>query len=448
MAESNVIAPVFRWANWGIADDVFTWINNSYFSSKNIEVRDNARGISLSKKLVNDINTTNQINVIMKAKSDLYIAWGNWGVCYKCDDGAWSSISTWLTTAWRSAAVFNDYVYWCTNSKLYKVAVSDLDSSSVTPTEVHTLVSSEHHPMLVSMWDLYIGNWEKLSKVDVDNVYSDLFTLEKWWVIEKLTDLWGAIRVVTQSALWNSNIYLWDGVSDVPDETIPLIWYVTYQTQIYNWYPYIVTNKWLWILDWYKIYQLKKCDDFSDINNWIWVYDERLVIAWKKGIYSWWSKNKNYSEVLSYDYELTENNAIVTAIYSDWIKLYVAWKSWSSYWIDVLSDSVYNTEWELITRGYYANSLKEIKDWILAGIGYSVLKPWESIEIEYSVNGGNFTNLRTIDSSTQTIADFTEDLFVREQFQYIQFKIILKWNWTTTPSFYALDFIFNNNVKR
>lgn len=49
MAESNVIAPVFRWANWGIADDVFTWINNSYFSSKNIEVRDNARGISLSK---------------------------------------------------------------------------------------------------------------------------------------------------------------------------------------------------------------------------------------------------------------------------------------------------------------------------------------------------------------------------------------------------------------
>ena len=95
MAESNVIAPVFRWANWGIADDVFTWINNSYFSSKNIEVRDNARGISLSKKLVNDINTTNQINVIMKAKSDLYIAWGNWGVCYKCDDGAWSSISTW-----------------------------------------------------------------------------------------------------------------------------------------------------------------------------------------------------------------------------------------------------------------------------------------------------------------------------------------------------------------
>jgi hypothetical protein len=39
-------------------------------------------------------------------------------------------------------------------------------------------------------------------------------------------------------------------------------------------------------------------------------------------------------------------------------------------------------------------------------------------------------------------------LFVREQFQYIQFKFILRWNGTNTPNVFALDFIFNNNVKR
>lgn len=448
MAESNVIAPVFRGANWGIADDVFTWINNSYFSSKNIEVRENARGISLSKKLVPGVSTSNKINVIIKAKPNLYIAWGNNWKCYKCDNGTWSEVTTWFSTHWRSAAVFNDYVYWCSNSKLYKVAVSDFSWSSVTPTEVATLTTYSQHPMLVSMWDLYIGNCEKLSKVDVSNVFSDLFTLEKWGIIEKITDLWGAIRVITQSALGNSNMYLWDWVSDIPDETVPLIWYVTYQTQIYNGYPYIVTNRWLGILDWYKIYPLKKCDDFAEIDNWIWVYDERLIIAWKKGIYSWGAKNKNYSEVLSYDYELTETNAKVTSIYSDGIKLFVAWETGSWYGIDVLSDSVYNTTGELVTRGYYANSLKEIKDWILAGIGYSALKTWESIEIQYSVDGWAFTSLRTITPTTDTIANFTEDLFVREQFQYIQFKIILNWNWTTTPSFYALDLIFNNNVKR
>ena len=179
------------------------------------------------------------------------------------------------------------------------------------------------------------------------------------------------------------------------------------------------------------------------------MYNERLVIAWKNWIYSWGAKNKNYNEVLSYDYVASGD---VTAIYSDWIDLFVAWKkttSWTTtYWIDKLSNSAFNTSWYLITRWYYANSLKEVKEWILAWIGYSDLKDWQSIEIEYSVNGWEWKPLRTIGTTTQTIESFTEDLFVRDRFQYIQFKIVLNWNWTDTPSFYALDFMFNNNVLR
>jgi len=451
MAESNVVAPIFRWANGWIADDIFTGINNSYFYSENVEVRENSRWISLSKKLAQATTTTDKINVIVKATSTLFIAaWGSW-VCKKCKNGNRSVVNLWISTAILSAAVFNDYVYFATRSVLYKVSVSDINSNaSVTLTKVDDITSASYHPMLVSMGDLYIGNGSKLSKVDVDNVYSDLFTMETWWVITKLNDLWWAIRVTTQSALWNSNIYLWDGVSDVPDETIPLIWYVTYQAQIYNWYPYLVTNRWLGILDWYKIYPLKKCDDFADIDNWIWVYNEKLIIAGKNWIYSRWAKNKNYSEVLSYDYVASGE---VTSIYSDWIDLFVAWKKSVEWWtttygIDKLSDELYNTSWYLITRWYYANSLKEIKEWILAWIWYSALKTGQSIEIQYAVDGWNFTTLRTITPTTDTIESFTEDLFVRDRFQYIQFKIILNWWGTDTPSFYALDFMFNNNVKR
>ena len=449
MAESNVIAPIFRWANWWIADDIFTGINNSYFYSENIEIRENSKGISLSKKLVQDTTTTYQINVIVKANKNLFIAWWKGGSCYKCSSGAWSEVDTWRGAAWYSATVFNGYVYRCERDALYKVWVNSFSGDTVTPTKVTDLTDTEHHPMLVSMGDLYIWNGSKLSKVDVSNVFSDLFTMEKWGIITKLNDLWGAIRVITQSELWNSNIYLWDGVSDAPDETIPLIWYVTYQSQIYNWYPYLITNRGLGILDWYKIYPLKKIEDFADIDNWIWVYNERLIIAGKNWIYSWWAKNKNYNEVLSYDYV---SSGDVTCIYSDWIDLFVAWKktvSWTTtYWIDKLSNSAFNTSWYLITRWYYANSLKEVKEWILAWIGYSDLKDWQSIEIQYSVNGWEFTTLRTITPTTQTIESFTEDLFVRDRFQYIQFKIVLNWNWTNTPSFYALDFMFNNNVLR
>ena len=313
MAESNVVAPIFRWANWWIADDIFTGINNSYFYSENIEVRENSKWISLSKALVQATTSTDAINVIVKADKKLFIAWWAGWVCKKCKNGNWSSVSTGLSTAWISAAVFNDYVYFCTSNALYKVAVSDFSSSSVTPTKVDDLTTADYHPMLVSMGDLYIWNGSKLSKVDVSNVFSDLFTMETWWVITKLNDLWWAIRVITQSALWNSNIYLWDWVSELPDETIPLIWYVTYQSQIFNGYPYLITNRGLWILDWYKIYPLKKIDDFADIDNWIWVYNERLVIAWKNWIYSRWAKNKNYNEVLSYDYVASGE---VTCIYS------------------------------------------------------------------------------------------------------------------------------------
>ena len=450
MAESNIVAPIFRWANWGISDDIFTWINNSYYYSENLEVRENSKWISLSKKLVQDTTSTNQINVIIKAKSNLFIAWGVEWVCYKCYNGTWSAVTTWNSKAWYSAAVFNDYVYRCVNNALYKVSVSDFENNdTVTPTKVTDLTNSIHHPMLVSMGDLYIGNGSKLSKVDVSNVYSDLFTMETGWVITKLNDLWWAIRVITQSALWNSNIYLWDGVSEIPDETIPLIWYVTYQSQIYNGYPYLVTNRWLGILDWYKIYPLKKIDDFANIDYWIWIYNEKLIIAGRNWIYSWGAKNKNYSEVLSYDYV---SSGQVTCIYSDWIDLYVAWKktvSWTNtYWIDKLSTSVYNTTGYLITRGYYANSLKEVKEWIKAWIWYSDLATWQCVEIKYSINGWEFKDLRTITPTTSTIESFTEDMFVRDRFQYIQFKIILTWNGTNTPSFYALDFMFNNNVLR
>jgi hypothetical protein len=450
MAESNVIAPIFRWANWWIADDIFTGIDNSYFYSENVEIRENSKGISLSKKLAQATTSTDKINVIVKADTNLFIAWWASWVCKKCKNGNWSAVTTGINQARVSAAVFNDELYFCTRSVLYKVAVSDFSSSSVTPTKVDDLTSSGHHPMLVSQWDLYIWNWSKLSKVDTAGVFSDIFTMEKWWVITKLNDLWWAIRVITQSALWNSNIYLWDWVNSEPDETIPLIWYVTYQSQIFNGYPYLVTNRGLWILDWYKIYPLKKIEDFADIENWIAVYNERLVIAWTNGIYSRWAKNKNYNEVLSYDYVA---NGEVTAICSDGIDLFVAWKKTTDWWtttygIDKLSDEQYNTSWYLITRGYYANSLKEVKEWILAWIWYSDLVSGQSIEIQYSVNWWSFTSLRTITPTTDTIESFTEDLFVRDRFQYIQFKIILTWDGTNTPSFYALDFIFNNNVLR
>jgi len=32
MWESNLIAPIFKWAYWWLSDDIFIWIDNSFFS--------------------------------------------------------------------------------------------------------------------------------------------------------------------------------------------------------------------------------------------------------------------------------------------------------------------------------------------------------------------------------------------------------------------------------
>ena len=130
MAESNVIAPVFRGANWGIADDIFTGINNSYFYSENLEVRENSKGISLNKKLAQATTSTDKINVIVKADTNLFVAWGASWVCKKCKNGNWSSITTGINQARVSAAVFNDYLYFCTRSVLYKVDTNDFSNSN------------------------------------------------------------------------------------------------------------------------------------------------------------------------------------------------------------------------------------------------------------------------------------------------------------------------------
>ena len=45
MADNTSVWPIFRWANWGLSDDRFTGIVNSFYYSENLEVREDMRSI-------------------------------------------------------------------------------------------------------------------------------------------------------------------------------------------------------------------------------------------------------------------------------------------------------------------------------------------------------------------------------------------------------------------
>ena len=456
MAESDLLAPIFRWAYGWLSDDIFTGIDASFYSSKNIDIRGNAKGISLNKALVLDSSTTitEKINAILKTSTGKMMAFWASGWIYRKDTTTWAKITTDSpATTIYSACEFNGYIYWTTVDYLHRLAIGNL-SWNISATDAinrQALTSAVYHPLLPSMWDMFVGHWWKLGKVWIENVWEDLITMDSVWVVKQMNDLGWSIRVITKWASWNTNVYLRDGTNTNPDQTIPLKWFDVRQSAIFNGYNYLITNKWIGILDWYKIYPIKKIDNFNDNINSISVYDEKLYIWWTGWVYVYGNKNKNYPEVLNLELSASNWNSadVIWAIYSDWVDLYVSRSNWSSYWIDKLSASVYYTTWELVTKAYYGKSLYEIKETIRGMVGYSTLKDWESVKISYSVDGWSYTEILTINFATVLPDLWTEDLvFASWSFQYIQFKFELWGNGATTPSFYNLDLVFNNNIKR
>lgn len=454
MTKGNLIADIFRWATWWLSDDIFVWIKDSYYSSRNIDVRSNWQAISLSKAFVLDYTPSQKVNCIIKIKSgDILAFWDNWWIYRK----SWPTRSV-VTTATPSSPIisaceFNGYVYWTQATALHRVASASV-SNNITWSESITrqaLTSSTYHPLIVSMWSMYVWNKSSFDEVNISNVYNTITTIEAGSTIKFLWDLWGVIRVITEAEIWFNSVYLMQKWSNNPDQNIPLLWVWIKNFIVYEWYNYIITEAGLTALDWYKLFKLKDSSstiNFSNNQNAISVYKDNLIIWWIGCIYTRWKKNKNYPDVLVSEWTTSNNNTTdnIEAIFSTWPDLYIAWDDGSTYWIDKLSDSIYQTTWELITRWYYAENLHSVKEAVEIRFWFQTLVAWEQIELLYSIDWWAFTTIATMLYNDYRKVLFTDHIGMKDQFQYIQFKIKLTWAWTT-PKFYSMDFRFNTIDK-
>lgn len=455
MATSNLLAPIFRWASWWLADDIFIWIQWSFYSSKNLDTRWIFQWVSLSKALVLDTWAVVEewINSIIKILWWDILAFGSNGGIYRKSGSSWAKVATNTpASAILSANEFNWYVYWTQATKMHRIKTSDVsnDIKSKESLNFKTLQNSEYHPLLVSMWSMFVWNGDKFDEVDIDDVYDELTIIEKGSTIKHLWDMWWVVRAITVSSLWHNNIYLIQKSDKFPEQNIPFVWAGIKQSIIFNWYNYITTNWGLTILDWYKLYPIKEIDVFNTNVNAIWIHKDKLHIWGKWWVYTWGQKNKNYPESLALEY-LTSNwkdDDEITCIYGDWVNLYVAWKNWTDYWIDVLSDNTYWTKWEIITRWYYAHNLHSVKESISISYGFQKLKENEKITIYYSIDWWDFKEVIEITDDSKWITNFTDDSLFWEMFQYLQIKLVLEWDWTTTPVFYSADLLFNDNIRR
>ena len=495
MADTTKIWPIFRWANWGLSDDLFTGIRNSFYFSNDMEIREDAKSI-FPKPVPAYADAT--------AWADIW-TWAYWehtvmNVTYSSKDWwrliCWDNCifllhSNWtvekLCTMWEKICdleIFNWYIYISTKGHLYyktdnwynweDMAASTDDTVSNYWRMTQALSSNLNHPLYASDVCLCVWDTNKLWKVtaEIPNLLQDWFEIQEEYYIRFINELWWFVRVVAVDEPYWSEVLLWDKISDAPSEVIPLEWYMMIGSAIYNWYQYLLSNKWLWLLNWYQYYLLKKAswDVETNIRNCMCVYDDKLFFIANSGIYIYWAKNKNYADVLNIWHKV-EDWFTLWAIWSYkwWIMITrnykdIVWwadipiRAWENYWLA--------TTWEVQTMCYFGTSMSEIKQSAYLRVGYHIPKQWTdswNIHIYYRTeadaiddNPDNWgwheaTKPAWLYADWDMRSPFATTLKLNCRFQWIQFKFVLTNciyddSWTTKTkdtNLYSADLYYN-----
>lgn len=497
MADSTAkIWPIFRWANWWLSDDLFTGIRNSFYFSNDIEIREDAKSVypkpipaydDASKKIELNANDLKVVNVTYSNEWDWNYSW--WLVCtqykiYLVNEANWASLLCTMNEEIRDLEIFNWYIYVSTKNYLYykkdnwynwwdMAAATDATASNYWRCD-YAFTASWHHPLYWTSNVLCVWDWSKLKKVtkEVYNIVQDWFAVQEDYYIMFIDEMGWYVRVTATNPPYWSEVLLWDRVSKVPDEIIPLEWYHIVQSCIYNWYHYLLSDKWLWLLNWYQYYLLKRAEtniNSSTLNGMV-VFNDKLYFVANDWIYIYWAKNKNYADVLNLWHKVdrwtlgaigaNERDIFITR----W-RIYVPW--WSNIPVAVWINEWQATTWEIQTMCYFGNSMSEIKQSMYLRVGYHIHKEWNNtwnIHIYYRTEADATTDSpedwqwHEVTKPAWLYADwdmrspFATTLKLNCRFQWIQFKFVLTNcvyddNWTTKTkdtNLYSADLYYND----
>lgn len=497
MADNTKIWPIFRWANWGLSDDLFTGIRNSFYYSNDMEIRQDAKSI-YPKPVPAYADENTRISVWSSDISTNAIA--PVAVIYWTEDAGWivftlrdiylidyTNTATKLCTMPENicdAEVFNWYIYVSTKTHLYYKLDNWLywgDMASATDTSqdnywrcAETLSSYGWHPLYWTSTVLCVWDTNKVRVVtnEVWNIIQDWFEAQSDYYVRHINELWWFVRVAAINPPYWSEILLWDKVSDAPSEVIPLEWYTVLQSAIYNWYHYLLSDKWLWLLNWYQYYLLKKAesDVESQVKNGMVVYDDKLYFVANQWIYIYWAKNKNYNDVLNLWHK------------EGGLKLWSLWVSQKGLvitqegkWASQVADRIpiyvginegMATTWEVQTMCYFWTSMSEIKQAEYLRVWYHIPAEWGeswNIHIYYRTEADassdnpedwqwhEITQPAWLYAEWDMRSPFSTTLKLNCRFQWIQFKFVLTNcvydnSWTTETedtNLYSADLYYN-----
>lgn len=303
----------------GPSVDENTWVPNSFWNSRNIDIRRNSRELSLTEYTSNSFITNYEIPV-------QYWTDPQSGQTY-CFTRTGTIDYNWGTYSYSTANVCNVVEYWVSSSKPVLLIL--------TGNTIHKLVWDTGTPP----WTFTLSNWT----FNNSNNYKP-YLLFKWWLLiwdgDKIVKITKDSNLTTSTyapASWTLN---WAAiVFDLknPNETIKKIFELGDQVVIF-------TNRWQYFWDWFNFEYDRFVPRDAAIINVAQVRTMFYVLTQNSSIYTLWETSTGYDRVPVFKEDINTpyprlyrnywnmfQNAMITVndiVYFNW---YYKWEVYS-YW--------------------------------------------------------------------------------------------------------------------
>lgn len=463
---------------WGVSQDPFLWSSNQYEHSYNISYRNNIKWISLWPTPILWYTASAPIIRLYRDSSN-QVRWfaNNWDI-YKDNVLIWNNDPDWASLIYFNVVEFRpDKLF-----VIYFQSVYEIDTSTNTIVFAFTFPPAqniyERRAVAVAGDVIYrwVGNilyYTNSSIFWLPQVQYTASSNEEIYYISQYLD---QLRVYT--FLWTND---WDTIQYMLHK------WVTNQYQYRQIFPQVrlvyACTDWpndyfvnisnldvtkLWVFSWpnyQRLYKETNQDWRLSFNSGMRSKEWLVYIGWSsKGITDWtyrkwifisWKYLPQYPNSINVLYADTDQDDVIDLeFWEDGIVFSKANKVYTGNNEGVLSrptwSARYSTQWELTSRKFYGESMayrKKIDEFWLAWD----IPSWCSVDVYYSVDDGNRQFAQTIDSTTiesRRQRVFTSQISkvnpnFNEKFHSCQYKLVLKWNWFTTPIVYELNTFYS-----
>jgi len=460
----------------GFGDDQFLGIKNSFASARGVEVRRNPHTIKLANQLKFD-NKDAQGNTfvfedfvgsfVTVKSSGIIIGAGKGGKIYRktINQLSWSLVYTFNTGLGAGNRIvncieYNDFIYFLSEAKIHRIAVSDVagsswDTAMVVNYKVFQNQNANYKPALELNNKLYIGDGRHLGELSSVGIW----TYDKIPVFgdEEIVALTygGAMMRIFGTKVSNSygqknnggHKYYWDGAAESYTELVdcpePIHCAIANGGD-----DYVIAGlePWIYLASGYTFLKMKKIP-FIDNNvkcylgaNCIGYFQKLLMFAFQfpfqdvtaytgkegRGVMTYGKFDEKYPSALNFEYPASKYNdydpgsisypfgkrVYFGAIHNSNGLLLTSWAEYSSigdtpisYGIDVLDTTKFCATGEIISLVTYGKEAASDKAAIDLKCAFKKLNPGEKIEIYLAKNLEDFGDEpeMTIDYS------FTED---------------------------------------